>query len=62
MKLNIAEEEADETCYWLELLIDIEAISPILITELLQEAREVTAILTRSGQTAKYNLAAKKSD
>jgi four helix bundle protein len=55
-KLSIAEEEADETCYWLELLIesgidDINGAEEILI-----EARQIAAILTASGKTAKSKI------
>lgn len=48
MKLKIAEEEADETVYWLELA----RLSGLLYGELAekawQEANELTAILTQS--------------
>ena len=55
-KNTIAEEEADETVYWLELLKSfkphyIEKVDPVL-----KEAKELTAILTASGKTAKFNL------
>ncbi len=54
-KLPIAEEEADESCYWLELIILAELIPEKKVTPLLEEARELTAILTASGRTAKKN-------
>ena len=56
MKLNIAEEEADETVYWLELLAESEPGLHRQVQPLLNESRELTAILTASGKTARKNL------
>ena len=53
-KITIAEEEADETCYWLEIMIEIypgKRMEPLL-----KEAQEITAILTKAGKTAKEKL------
>lgn len=52
-KLAVAEEEADETCYWLELIIAAELLPCDRVEPLLKEAREITAILTAAGKTAK---------
>lgn len=54
-KLAIAEEEADESCYWLELIIAAGLLPEDKVIPLLQEAQEITAILTASGRTAKKN-------
>lgn len=54
-KLAVAEEEADETCYWLELIIAAELLPRDRVEPLLNEAREITAILTAAGKTAKEN-------
>jgi len=54
-KIGITEEEADETCYWLELIIESELLSKETISPILKEAEELTAILTASGKTAKGN-------
>lgn len=54
-KLAVAEEEADETCYWLELIISAELLPQDRIEPLLREAQEITAILTAAGKTAKEN-------
>ena len=51
-KLGLACEEADECVDWLEYLRD-SAIKPDLL--LLDEARQICAILTKSHQTAKAN-------
>jgi four helix bundle protein len=55
-RLAIAEEEADETVYWLELLIEAGIVSEKKLRLLLQEARELTAILTASGKTQKAKM------
>ena len=52
-KLGIAEEESDETQYWLELLYALELLNPEAFEKLHSEAKELTAILTSSGKTAK---------
>lgn len=52
-KLAIAEEEADESCYWLELIISAGLVPEPLVNPLLEEAQELTAILTASGKNAK---------
>lgn len=52
-KITIAEEEADETCFWLELLVAMELLPLNKLYPLLKEAQEITAILTASGKTAR---------
>jgi four helix bundle protein len=54
-KVTIVEEEADETQYWLELLIDLETGDQKEAKSLCEEARALTAIFTASGKTAKRN-------
>lgn len=54
-KITIVEEEADETQYWLELLTESGLIEPKSVTNLLKEAKELTAIFTATGKTAKQN-------
>ena len=51
-KLGIVVEEADETCYWLELIIDGHLLAANLVEPLLQEANELTAIMVASRKTA----------
>ena len=55
-KISIAEEEADETCYWLELFIDIGIFPAAKLEQLLNEAREITAILMSCKKTAKQKI------
>ena len=52
-RITIAEEEADESCYWLELFIDLNIFPKSRLVPLLKEAGELTAIMTASGKTAK---------
>ncbi len=54
-KLKIVEEEIDETCYWLELL-GATLVSPSMISSLLEESQQLTAIFVASLKTAKDNL------
>jgi four helix bundle protein len=51
-KLTISEEEADETCYWLKIMIEIGLFPRKRFEPLLQETDEITAILTSSGKAA----------
>src|ERR1700741_4142239 len=51
-KIGIVVEEADETVFWLEMLQDCEIVPAKRLTELLAEARELTALFTASRQTA----------
>jgi four helix bundle protein len=53
-KITIVEEEADESQYWLELLLDQSPMNRSEITDLLEEAKQLTAIFTASGKTAKW--------
>ena len=59
-KLAIAEEEADESVYWLELLAESSILPPERLLPLLTEAREITAILTASRIKAKQNVEKEK--
>jgi four helix bundle protein len=54
-KLGIAEEEADESAYWLEMLIEAGLIKPALAHKSLNEAVQLTAIIAASRKTAKNN-------
>lgn len=52
-KLAIAEKEASETVYWLELLTEAQIGDRKDVAKLLQEAREILAIFTAAGRTSK---------
>jgi four helix bundle protein len=51
--LGIVEEEADESAYWLEMLVEAKVVKPNSVAELLAEADELTAIIAASRKTAK---------
>ena len=52
-KLGIVEEESDESALWLELVIEGQLMDEKLVYGLLQEAREITAIMAASKITAR---------
>ncbi len=54
-KMGIVEEEADETVYWLEMLVDSEIVKSISVKGLIAEANEFTAIASASRKTARRN-------
>ena len=51
-KLGGALQELSETVYWLELLAEAEIMPAARIAQLVQETRELTAILMASSRTA----------
>jgi four helix bundle protein len=51
-KLGVVEEEADETAFWLELIIEGELLSATKARPLLAEAGEIVAIMASSKKTA----------
>ncbi len=50
-----AEEEADESAYRLEMLVEDKVVRPDSIAGLLAETEEPTAIMASSRKTAKQN-------
>jgi len=51
----MAEEEADESVFWLDILPETQNATQDEVAPLLSEARELTAIFTASTKTAKQN-------
>lgn len=51
-KMGVAEEEADETQFWLELICDGHLISSKRLLDLQREARELTALFAASRKSA----------
>jgi four helix bundle protein len=51
-KIGVVEEEADETCFWLELIIDSALLTEARVHPLLGEAGELVAIMAASRQSA----------
>lgn len=54
-KIGVVAEEADESAFWLELLMDGNILKTDLVSPLHQEVEELTAIFTASGRTAKIH-------
>jgi four helix bundle protein len=50
-KLAIVEEEADETIYWMELLIESKIVEPACVDLLLKESNEIVAMVVASIKT-----------
>ena len=53
--MGIVEEEADESVYWMELLVEGKLVRAELLDELIGEANELVAIVVASIKTAKSN-------
>lgn len=52
-KLAIVEEEADESMYWMELLIESGQVKENLLTDLLDECNQIVSIIVSSIKTSK---------
>jgi len=52
-KMGTVEEEADESGYWMELLVDAGKVKPAKASALMREANELTAIAVSSIRTAR---------
>ena len=52
-KLGLVEEEADETVYWLELLLETRFVNEQQTGELMKEANEIVAMTVASIKTVR---------
>ena len=52
-KLAIVEEEADESIYWIELLVESQQVKAQLVENLLKEVDEILSIVVASIKTSK---------
>ena len=50
-KLKIVEEEADETLYWMELLVEAGLVSEARLANLMKETNEIVALTVASIKT-----------
>lgn len=50
-KLGIVEEEADETLFWLELLVETGLVAEKRLSNLMQETNEIIAMTVSSIKT-----------
>lgn len=54
-KVSVVAEEADETVFWLELLVETELVKTNLVQPLMNECNELLKIFSASLATAKCN-------
>ena len=54
-KLSIVVEEADETLFWLEILMESKMVAGEELSRLMQESRELVFIFSASRKTARDN-------
>lgn len=54
-KMGIVEEEADESIYWLDLLVHSRIVQQEQVTDLLAEADQLVAMTVSSIRTARAN-------
>ncbi len=52
-KMGIVEEEADETIYWIELLVESGLVKEDRVANLLDETNQIVAIVVSSIKTAR---------
>lgn len=51
-KLGVVEEEADESAFWLELIMETNLLNATKVKPLLSETSEIVAIMASSKKTA----------
>jgi four helix bundle protein len=61
-KIGIVEEEADESAFWMELIIEGELMKPQLVQSLVIEANELAKIMATSRKSASEALKTKPSN
>ncbi len=54
-KLSIVEEETDETIFWMEILVEAGIMKKDLLSDLMEEANQILAIVIKSKITTKQN-------
>ena len=55
-KIGVVLEESDESCYWMELIVEANILPEARVSELLREANELTAIFAATHKTAKASI------
>ena len=55
-KLGIVEEEADETLFWLEMIVDLQILDKELLAPLMQENDEIIAITVSTIKSTRKNM------
>ena len=51
-KIGVVEEEADESAFWMELIVEAKLLRKTRVEALLQEAEELVAIMAASRKSA----------
>jgi four helix bundle protein len=59
-KLAIVEEEADESLYWMELLIDTNIVPAVLLADLMKATDEIIAMTVASTKTLRASNRSRK--
>ena len=59
-KMGIVEEEADESLFWIDLLVEVEVLKLNRVESLRAECEEILSITIASIKTARKNAHAKK--
>ena len=52
-KLAIVEEEADESVYWMELIVESDIVAPALLADLIDEGNQIVSIVVSAIKTSK---------
>jgi four helix bundle protein len=60
-KIKICQEEADESCLWIEYIIEADILPESKLINLLDEAKQLTAIMTASAITVKRRIQSEKN-
>jgi len=55
-KISIVIEECDESCFWMEFIVDENIVKNELVKPLLSEGKELTSIFISSRKTAKKRI------
>lgn len=55
-KLTIVEEEADESIYWMELLVEAQLVKENLLKNLMDEGNQILSIVVSSIKTSKEKI------
>ena len=59
-KIKICQEEADESCLWIEYIIEAGILPASRLNDLLDEAKQLTAMMTASAITVKKRINSEK--
>ncbi len=51
--MGVVEEEADESIYWMELLVESKQVKRELVTDLMNEGEEILKMVVSSIKTAR---------